>query len=111
MKDEITFKVTCPSCGQKIRMRREAVTDYMEDWDKLLSDFDTEEFHCSCGESFFGAETKESEAYKSILDMAKELKAQGKFDISENGLKLKLGFSDIWKLIRELYKLKDLVGD
>ena len=111
MKDEITFKVTCPHCQQKMKVTRETATDYMDDWDRLLSDFDTEEFCCSCGKSFFGAETKESDAYRKILDLAKDLKAQGKFDISKDGLKLKLGFSDIWKLIREVHKLKDLVGD
>lgn len=109
MKDKISFKVTCPYCGRNLRVEKQkVVTTYMDDWDRLLSDFDVEEFQCSCGEQFLGAETVQSEKIGKVIELAKDLKAEGKFDITENGVRIKLGFSDIWKLIREV---KDLEGD
>jgi len=109
MKDEISLKVTCPYCGRKQRVERKvAFTDYIHDWDRILTDFDVEEFHCECGETFLGAETVQSEKIGNIIEVVKDLRSEGKFDISEDSVKIKLGFSDIWKLIREV---KDLVGD
>lgn len=107
--NNISLKVTCPHCGRKMQIeKRVAFTDYVDDWDRVLSDFEVEEFHCICGETFLGAETVQSEKIGKILEIAKDLKSQGKFDISEDEVKIKLGFSDIWKLIREI---KDLEGD
>ena len=109
MKDSVSFKVTCPHCGQKISVERSTdVDDYLDDWDRMLSDFDMEEFHCSCGEHFLGAETVQSEKVAKIVEMVKTLKAEGKFDISKDSVRIDLGLSDIWKIIREL---KDLKGD
>jgi hypothetical protein len=111
MKDNFSLNVTCPYCGRTTRVVKEITRDYLNDWDRILSDFDTEEFHCSCGESFLGAETKQSEKIGRLLEVASNLRDEGKFSITENGVKIKLGFSDIWKLIRELKDLKDVVGD
>lgn len=109
MKDSFTFEVMCPYCGQKMRVKKPvSLSDYLDDWDRILSDFETEEFHCSCGESFLGAETEQSEKIERIIELAKNWQSEGKFDISENGVKIRLGFSDIWKLIREI---KDIEGD
>jgi hypothetical protein len=107
MKDDVSFSVTCPYCGRRIHRRKEVVfQDYLGDWDKLLSEFDMEEFHCQCGETFLGAETAQSEKIARVVEMAKNLELEGKVDISENGVKIKLGFSDIWRIIRELKNLK-----
>ncbi|KYK38949.1 MAG: hypothetical protein HXS46_11860 [Theionarchaea archaeon] len=109
MKDKISFKVTCPYCGRTLRVKKQiAVYDYVDDWGKILSDFETEEFHCTCGETFLGAETVQSEKIEKIVEVAKTLQSEGKFSVSKDGVKISLGFSDIWKLIREM---KDLEGD
>jgi hypothetical protein len=109
MEDKISFSVTCPYCGQKIKRKKIIdFSEYIDDWDRILTDFDIEEFHCSCGERFLGAETVQSEKIGKIVNIAKKLRSEGKFDISENEIKIKLGVSDIWNLIREM---KDLKGD
>jgi hypothetical protein len=109
MKDKFFIKVTCPYCGQKMQIEEPiSLSDYADDWDKILSDFDTEEFHCTCGETFLGAETVQSEKVEKIIEFAKKLQLEGKFNVSENEIKIRLGFSDIWKLIREV---KDIEGD
>ncbi|MGD2250105.1 MAG: hypothetical protein PVF58_17010 [Candidatus Methanofastidiosia archaeon] len=107
MTNEISVKVTCPNCGQKVKKKTTFHTkDYIGDWDKIVSDFDVEEFHCSCGETFLGAETPQSEKVEKFIHVLKEFKAQGKFDFSENGVKIKMGFSDIWKLLKEAKHFK-----
>ena len=109
MKDDISIRITCPRCGHTQKVERfVSMDDYLNDWDKALADFETEEFVCQCGERFLGAETVQSDTVAKVIEFAKELKAEGKFDISENGVKIKLGLSDIWKIIREF---KDLKGD
>lgn len=100
---DITFTVTCPHCGRKLKVEKcTNFSDYRDNWDRILSDFNTEEFLCPCGERFLGAETAESGKVSKVVNLAKKLKAEGKFDLSENGVKIKLGFSDIWSIIREL---------
>ena len=107
MKDRFKFKVTCPNCERKLQITRRIpfTEDYLDDWDRVLSDFETEEFQCACGEKFLGAETVQSEKVERIIELAKQLQSEGKFDISKDGVNISLGFSDIWKLIREI---KDL---
>lgn len=111
MKDSISFKVTCPHCGRTIPVEEKvSFEEYLDDWDRIISDFDTEEFHCACGEHFLGAETVQSEKVAKFVELAKNLKAEGKFDISEDRIKIHLGLSDIWKIIREVKNLKgDLI--
>jgi hypothetical protein len=107
MKDKISIEVTCPYCGQKVKKKTMFSTkDYIDDWDRIVSDFDVEEFHCSCGETFLGAETSQSEKVERLVQVLKEFRAQGKFDFSENGVKIKMGFSDIWKLLKEMKHFK-----
>jgi hypothetical protein len=102
MKDNIKMKVTCPYCRRKIRVEKKiSWRDYLIEADRFLSDFEMEEFHCTCGEHFLGAETEESEKLETIIHMLEDLKSQGKFTISETGMKIDLGFSDIWKIIKE----------
>lgn len=109
MKDNISFKVTCPYCGRRICWEKKVdFNEYLADWDRMVADFDTEEFSCSCGETFLGAETVQSEKIGKILEIANKLRAEGKFDVTEKGVTINLGLSDIWKLIREL---KNLEGD
>ncbi len=108
MKDSISVNVTCPYCGKKVKTKKQIDFTEYADWDRIASDFDVEEFHCLCGETFLGAETAQSEKVEKVVKIAKELKAQGKFDITKTGVKINLGLSDIWKLIREF---KDLEGD
>jgi hypothetical protein len=102
MNDDIKMKVTCPNCGRKIRVKQKiSWREYLREADRLLSDFEMEEFHCTCGESFLGAETPESEKLETIVHILDDLKSQGKFTITESGMKINLGFSDIWKIIKE----------
>ncbi len=109
MKDNVSFKVTCPYCGRKIHLeKRVDFKECMADWDQMVADFDTREFSCSCGETFIGAETVQSEKIGKILEIVKNLRAEGKFDVTEKGVTINLGLSDIWKLIREL---RNLEGD
>ncbi len=108
MKDKIFFRVACPHCGQKQKVEKELTVYGLDDWDRILSDFDVEEFYCECGESFLGADTVQSEKVAKIIEIAKNLKAEGKFDLSEQGVRINLGLSDIWELLREL---KNLEGD
>jgi hypothetical protein len=108
MRDSISVKVTCPYCGKKVKTEKQIDFAEYTDWDRITSDFDVEEFHCSCGETFLGAETAQSKKVEKVVTIAKELKEQGKFDITKTSIKINLGLSDIWKLIREL---KDLEGD
>lgn len=103
MKDNITMRVTCPKCGQSLHVKKKiSFRAFCNEGDSILSDFDMEEFHCSCGNHFLGVETVQSEKLENILDLLKELQSQGKFDISEHGMKINLGFSDILKIISEL---------
>jgi hypothetical protein len=109
MNNKISFSVTCPHCGRKLKVKKEInPADYTEDWDQILSDFEMEEFHCTCGERFLGAETVQSDKLERLLELAKTLRAEGKFDISKDSIRINLGFSDIWNLIKEI---KDLEGD
>ncbi|MBU7031620.1 MAG: hypothetical protein HXS53_03740 [Theionarchaea archaeon] len=108
MKDNITIRVTCPHCGRTMHIKRKiSFREYLDEWDRLLSDFDMEEFHCSCGQDFLGAETAQSEKLEKITSMLEDLKSQGKFEITGDGMRIHLGFSDIWKIIKEF---KDLEG-
>ncbi|MBU7013721.1 MAG: hypothetical protein HXS52_04410 [Theionarchaea archaeon] len=109
MNNRVSFSVTCPHCGRKIKVKKDIDPgDYMRDWDQTLSDFEMEEFHCTCGERFLGAETVESDKLEKLLKLVKTLRAEGKIDISENSINISLGLSDIWKLIKEI---KDIEGD
>lgn len=85
-----------------------AFYDYVDDWDRILSDFETKELHCAWGEIFLGAEIVQSDKVEKVVDLVKTLQAEGKFDIPKDGVKILLGFPDIWKLIREM---KNLEGD
>ncbi|MBU6996117.1 MAG: hypothetical protein HXS41_01105 [Theionarchaea archaeon] len=109
MSNRVSFSVTCPHCGRKLNVKREIdPADYKEDWDQMMSDFEMEEFHCPCGEQFLGAETAQSDKLEKLLELAKTLRAEGKLDISRNSIRINLGLSDIWELIKEF---KDLEGD
>lgn len=107
MKDRISIEVTCPYCGQKVKKKATFQTkEYIDDWDKIISDFDIEEFQCDCGETFLGAETVQSQKVERLVNVLKDFRAQGKFDFSKNGVKIKMGFSDIWKLLKEMKHFK-----
>jgi len=108
MKDSITINVTCPHCGRTMHVSRTiSFRECLDEWERLVSDFDMEEFHCTCGEDFLGAETLQSEKLEKLAHMLEDLRSQGKFEITGDGMKIHLGFSDIWKIIKEI---KDMEG-
>ncbi len=103
---KIDLSVECPECGRKIRIKEEIdLEEGFQDPTSITDIFESMLLQCSCGNEFFGAETKESDLIDDLVDILIELKHDGKVSYDDGIFCLDIGMIEGLKYLK---KLKDL---
>ncbi|MCD6127561.1 MAG: hypothetical protein J7J21_04200 [Methanomicrobia archaeon] len=100
---KMKFNVRCPKCGEKIRFKEEIdLEKAFNNPETIQDEFDSTLFRCSCGNEFFGAETKESELIDELIEIFNELKEEGKISYENGVFSLDIGIMEGLKYLKKL---------